>query len=112
MLIGCSLKSLYRIAPNVPWYGLYLFMMASISLVAISFVCLRQNHSEWAVGLTAVLLWVVGVPSLTLLQFTRVSALAGMAGLLLLFTAIRRTGARWPAWCAGSLPSGRGVDPH
>ncbi len=47
VLIGCCLKSLYRIAPNVPWYGLYLFVTASISLVAISFVCLRQNHSEW-----------------------------------------------------------------
>ena len=100
VLIGCCLKSLYRIAPNVPWYGLYLFVTASISLVAISFVCLRQNHSEWALGLTAVLLWVVGVPSLTLLQFTRVAALASMAGLLLLFGAIRPTGARWQAWCA------------
>jgi hypothetical protein len=100
VLIGCCLKSLYRTAPNVPWYGLSLFVTASISLVVISFVCLRQNQSEWALGLTAVLLWVVGIPSLTLLQFTRVAALAGMAGLLLLFAAIRPAGARWQAWCA------------
>jgi hypothetical protein len=100
VLIGYCLKSLYQTAPNIPWYGLFLFGTASISLVVISFVCLRQNPSEWRLGLTAVLLWVVGVPSLTLLQFTRVAALAGVAGLLLLFGSIRTTEARWLAWCA------------
>jgi hypothetical protein len=100
VLVGCSLKPLYEIAPLVPWYGLYLFVTASLSLVAISFACLRQNQSEWALGLMAVFLWLVGLPSLTLLQFTRVAAIASLAGLLLLLGGVRVVEARWQAWCA------------
>jgi hypothetical protein len=100
VLIGCGLKQLYQAAPNIPWYGGYLFVTASLSLMAICFACLRQDRTEWHVGLVAAYLWFAGIPALTQLQFTRVAFLATLAGLLLLAGAIRGTGAALQKWCA------------
>jgi hypothetical protein len=89
VLIGLGLKRLYQAAPNVPWYGGYLFVTASLSLAAVAYVCLRRNISKFDVGSTAVLLCLAGSPFLIVLQFTRVAFLAALAGLLLLAGIVR-----------------------
>jgi hypothetical protein len=84
VLLGLALKGLYQTAPTVPWYGGYLFITASLSIAAVSVVCLNRADSPVKSWLTGVVLCVVGVPYLVSLQFTRVAFLATLAGILLL----------------------------
>jgi hypothetical protein len=88
VLIGLALKVLYQAAPRVPWYGGYLFVMASLSLAAVAFACLRRISTLDAC-LTVAVVCVAGPPFLTVLQFTRVAFLATLAGLLLLTALVR-----------------------
>ena len=89
ILIGMALKGLYQSAPNVPWYGGYLFLTASLSLAAVAYVCLGARISTLGICVTAVILCLVGAPFLIVLQFTRVAFLATLAGLLLLAGIVR-----------------------
>jgi hypothetical protein len=100
VLIGLGLKALYQLAPSIPWYGGYWFVLGCASLLAICYACLRHDLSEWKVGLTGLFLWVAGIPVLTQLQFTRIALLAGLAGLLLLASAIRVPSAPRAIWFA------------
>jgi hypothetical protein len=100
VLLGLALKFLYAAAPQIPWYGGLWFLTACVSLFAICFACLRNDLSEWTVGLTGTLLWLAGIPVLTQLQFTRVGFLAGLAGLLLLASGIRTPGGSLHSWFA------------
>src|SRR5580704_14069803 len=45
VLIGMGLKGLYQATPNVPWYGGYLFLTASLSLAAVAYVFLGPRVS-------------------------------------------------------------------
>jgi hypothetical protein len=103
VLIGLALKSLYQIAPSIPWYGGLWFLTACASLVAICYSCLRRATSEWTLGLAGAFLWFAGVPDLTQLQFTRIAFLAGLAGLLLLADGIRSGGGWRQQWFAVPL---------
>ena len=89
--------------PGIPWYGSYLFVTGCLSLLAICFVCLRQDLSEWTIGLTVAFLWVAGIPVLTQLQFTRIAFLAGLAGILLLAGTVRVPGPVISRWFAMPL---------
>jgi hypothetical protein len=107
VLIGLALKGLYRAAPSVPWYGGYLFFVASLSLAAICFVCLRRGASLLELCLTSSFLCLAGAPFLIVLQFTRVAFLATMAGLLLLAGTVRDGApARQAAWSIPFLIAG------
>jgi hypothetical protein len=100
VVIGLALKTLYQAAPSVPWYGGLWFLTACVSLTAICFACLHNASSEWTVGLLGAFLWFAGIPDLTQLQFTRIAFLAGLAGLLLLVSGIKTSGATWQHWFA------------
>ena len=89
VLVGLGLKALYQTAPQVPWYGGYLFLTASLSLAAVAFVCLKRDVSTIDLYLTATFLCLAGAPFLIVLQFTRVAFLATLAGLLLLARVVR-----------------------
>jgi hypothetical protein len=103
VFVGLPLKFLYQVAPTVPWYGCLLFLMACVSFFAICFACLRNASSEWMVGLLGAFLWFAGIPNLVQLQFTRIAFLSGIAGLLLLVSAIRSTGPTRQHWFAVPL---------
>jgi hypothetical protein len=100
VLIGLALKSLYAVAPRIPWYGGLWFLTGCLSLLAICFACLRNDLSEWTVGLTGTFLWLAGIPVLTQLQFTRIGFFAGLAGLLLLASGIRTPSGSLHSWFA------------
>src|ERR1700722_17856110 len=42
VLIGLALKTLYQVAPSVPWYGGLWFLTAFAALFAVFFSCLRE----------------------------------------------------------------------
>ena len=84
VLVGLGLKALYETVPQVAWYGGFLFLTGCLSLLAICYVGVCRDPSEWRLGLMAVFLWLAGIPALTQIQFTRIAFLAALAGLLLL----------------------------
>jgi hypothetical protein len=89
-LIGLGLKGLYTLAPNTPWYGLYLLatQIAAHTVIAglLFLYCPPRRALTWF------LFWMttVGIYFITHLQFTTTAFLAGMAGVLLLWEAARR----------------------
>ncbi len=107
MLVGLALKQLYLAAPNVPWYGGYLFVTAALSLAAVAFACLKRDTSPAEICLTVMFLCLVGAPFLIVLQFTRVAFLATLAGLLLLAAVVRDSRpARQAFWAIPFLVAG------
>jgi hypothetical protein len=92
VLIGLALKHLYRAAPEVPWYGGYLFAVVAAALVAIGYALLRANPSGKQLLLTVGLLLVFALPCVVRLQFTKTAFLAALGGLLLTANVLRGRG--------------------
>jgi hypothetical protein len=94
VLLGLPLAGLYRAAPQVPWYGLYLFAVLALSLLALAYALLRANPTRRGLLLVGALLLAFALPCAVRLQFTRVAFLATLGGLLLGLSAVRGQGGR------------------
>ena len=94
VLLGLPLAGLYRAAPEVPWYGLYLFGVLALSLLALAYALLRANPTRQGLLLVGALLLAFALPCAVRLQFTRVAFLATLGGLLLWLSAVRGRGGR------------------
>jgi hypothetical protein len=94
VLVGLALRGLYRAAPEVPWYGLYLTAVTALALWGLCYALLRARPDRVQVVLAGGFLLTVGLPCLVWLQFTRTAALAALAGVALLLVAtVGRAGA-------------------
>jgi hypothetical protein len=91
ILIGLALRRLYVVAPEIPWYGIFLVLVLWAALVGLVYAFLRANGSRKQVMLSCCFVVAVGLPCLVNLQFTRVAFLAALAGLVLLSVAAGRT---------------------
>ncbi len=99
-LVGRTLRDLYRLAPEVPWYGVYLLGVTALSVLALSYAFLRANPCGRQVWLTTAFLAAFALPALTRPQFTVAAFTASLAGLtLLLVAALGKVGRA--AWAAG-----------
>jgi len=87
VLIGRGLTALTKLAPNLNWYGLYLFAVHGASLLVLLSVALLSGRHRAKIAGLLVLLAGVEVYVLNNLQFTTVAWLAGVAG----FAAIMRS---------------------
>ncbi|MDX1963356.1 MAG: hypothetical protein SFX18_09395 [Pirellulales bacterium] len=88
--IGHLLKFLYTWLPQFPWYGWYLMATQIAAHTALASVLLTGNSRRRAYVALAVWQWTVGLHLLTHLQFTTTAALAGLAGVLLVWTGLGR----------------------
>lgn len=77
--IGEALSNLYRVAPNVPWYGIHLYLCLGCAIWLLAYLYFQQAHSRhW--GIWAVfLIWVL-IPQMQFLQYTTTACLLAMAG--------------------------------
>jgi hypothetical protein len=104
VLVGLVLKTGYRIAPTVPWYGLYL--LATLAAAAVAFLwALSGLLRSWS-GRMLLAAFLIGTITTTVgaLQFTRVGLLAAASGWLLIASAIAgRIPAPRAATIAGSV---------
>ena len=84
VLLGYPLSRLYRLAPDVPWYGLYQLLAVVSSAAAINTLLLSINRS-WKQWILMCLHFFAAIaPCLISIQFTKTAFLATEAGLLLL----------------------------
>jgi hypothetical protein len=90
VLIGLSLKRLYELGPDFPWYGIYLYVSLALAIGGICYAFfLRAGDSSRRWLLACLFLAAFALPAVVTVQFTRVSGFAALAGLLLLITAER-----------------------
>ncbi|MCA9236054.1 MAG: hypothetical protein KDA44_11320 [Planctomycetales bacterium] len=112
VLIGGTLKGLYTLAPNVPWYGGYLLTVHLLAQTALLYCALSIGRPAIAadqkrgfaarltptspgdvslrLGVFLICYTLVEIPLINRLQFTSTAFLAGAAGVLLLLAAMRR----------------------
>ena len=98
-LIGGPLSAAYLVAPEIPWYGLYLFTAQFAAWTCLMRILLAGRNHGLALGWFALLFLVIGVRLIALVQFTTTAWLLGLAGVALglspLLTSNRISGARW-----------------
>ena len=123
ILLGGVLKRLYTLAPDVPWYGLYLLSTHVVAQVALLYVALTVGRpvvedtkawlarvapapaSEISLRLGTYVLYflLVELPLLNRLQFTSTAFVAATGGLFLVLTAWRRRSLQPAAPVGGML---------
>ncbi len=77
--IGEGLSSLYQIAPQIPWYGIHLYLCLAWAIWLLAYLFFKKAQSRhW--GIWAVfLIWVL-IPQMQFLQYTTTACLLAMAG--------------------------------
>ena len=105
VLIGLVLKSLYSAAGGFPWYGLYLYLLHFVSLVALFYAVLsdRRGPSRLRMLALAGVLALFHLQMWMQLQFTSTALLLGASGLVLYAAAAREGGRRRVFFAAGVM---------
>ncbi len=92
-----AIAMLYRLAGDVPWYGLTMIGSVTAALAAMVYAILIGSLSLRRLPLIVICLAFCGLPFVVMLQFTRVAFMAGLGGVFLLYAAIA-------SHCAGGVP--------
>lgn len=87
ILIGLALKTLYTVAPQISWYGVYSLLVNYLAAVAVLYSLLIWRYSRNAFWCFLFLFAVAGIQLIIRLQFTSTAAWATACGMLLLLTA-------------------------
>lgn len=101
VLLGKLLAGLYSAAANVPWYPLYqmVALFASSTVICATFV--KLYGSRGAIVPSLIYAFAMLAPSIICMQFTTTASLVGIAGGVLLFSAIEsRADSKWRWWLA------------
>ena len=96
ILIGTTLKFLYRHTTGINWYPIYLISIHFLAMVLIlySIVTLRRR---WLSVLQYILVFIFfEYPLLLRLQFTSTAIVTGIGGVCIFLTSLRRT--TWESW--------------
>lgn len=90
VIYGAALRSLYELAPGIPWYALLLYAVQALSIAAVFYVILRARIVLGnAMALLGIGWLVFTLPNFTIaLSFTPTAILAGLAGVLLLISSL------------------------
>lgn len=78
-----TLASLYRFAPDMPWYGLMHVSSLVLAFWSILYALLLNGFSWRQLALFLICLVAFGLPSVISLQFTKTAFLVGLGGLFL-----------------------------
>jgi hypothetical protein len=103
VLIGLPLKWLYTAAPHFPWYGWYLIGSLFLAGVGLAYALLSVNATGKQLLLVLLFFLAVLLPSVNVLQFTRVAFLDTLAGLFLLLACLSGSVPRVPASVAAAV---------
>ncbi len=96
IFLGFLLKTLFSITRNIPWYGLYHYLVHCISILALGYSLLSQRRSLRNVMLFILYLFTIELYFLNHIQFTMTACVAAQAGVFLFLTAMRdRSSISW-----------------
>lgn len=86
--IGMLLKVLLNVVPVIPWYSVWMYIILFFSYYVISY-CLIKKDYIWGNCISIVFLLFYGYHTYVTLQFTEVSAVSTIAGIILMFTLVK-----------------------
>lgn len=81
IIIGRALSALYRLAPAVPWYPLYLYAFHALAWLLIARGLLELKSRAWAAAFFAIAFLSIGAPLMAWVQFSSTSMLVGFAAI-------------------------------
>lgn len=88
--VGVLLSFLYRLFPNIPWYGIFLFLLTIISLIVVStaVLSLMKTYREKIVGILFIVIFAVSFFGAHIIRitYTTTAIFVGAAALLLFYT--------------------------
>lgn len=88
--VGVLLSYLYRLFPNIPWYGIFLFLLTIISLIVVStaVLSLMKTYREKIVGILFIVIFAVSFFGAHIIRitYTTTAIFVGAAALLLFYT--------------------------
>lgn len=102
-LFGWILCIAYRITQQLPWYTLFLYALIFVSLTSVTNYVLSFEDGRLGLALAVILMTSIGYEGYIVLNFTRVSGIAGAAGTLLIIRSMRGKKARFFPLLLGSL---------
>ena len=102
-LFGVIVGACYRLTAQIPWYILFLYGAAFFSLTTVTYVLLNRFEGWPGMMLSGVLLAYFGYECYTAVNFTKIAACAGAAGIFLIYDSVRDGRPRIPGIVIGSL---------
>lgn len=103
--LGWLISRLYAWKVEIPWYGIYMISVISLSLAALNFALLRLKRDLLFLVIVCCVNFITLFPILVYLQFTVVAGLAGAAGAMLFLSIVVREPGSISAVLFGSLIS-------
>jgi hypothetical protein len=94
IVLGQALAWLYRLNPDIPWYGLMHLGSLTVAYWMILYAVLLKEFSWRRVSLVLLCLVSLGLPFALGLQFTKTAFLVGLSGALLLATTLHQHATR------------------
>ncbi|MEQ8854497.1 hypothetical protein [Gimesia sp.] len=88
VLLGSTLKQLYSVAPDVPWYGSYLLLSQFLAHWLLLYAILLLSRNKFSVLSYLIFYLGVGIYFLAHLQFTTTAFMVGLAGLSLVIVSL------------------------
>ncbi|MEQ8156556.1 MAG: hypothetical protein ABRQ25_17030 [Clostridiaceae bacterium] len=87
VIYGYGLQFLYSLFPGISWYGIVFIILLYIGWTSILFALLMMKNKVLSLIFYGAVFLVFGVGSLVLLQFTKVSFILGIGGMILFLKA-------------------------
>ncbi|MBO7426925.1 MAG: hypothetical protein J6U23_14745 [Clostridiales bacterium] len=97
-ILGFFLKFFYQLIPTVSFYFLFMEVLAFISVTAIIYILLKKNMNIAGILLSVLFLLAGSDDIYVLVQFTKIAAVAGMAGGVLVLYGIFDAPKRKPVY--------------
>lgn len=91
IILGKVLKSLTVICPILPWYAIVQYVGLFLAFTSITFVLMKKEKNQYRTFLCWALLVVFGYECYVKVQFTKTAGVLTIAGLLLIYQAIKAT---------------------
>ena len=88
VLWGKFLVGMYQWMPSIKWYNVTFFIMIFVSFWQMSYVFLRAQGRKIGSAVSAIMLIFCGYHTYVLFQFSRVTSIATIGGMIMLFYAL------------------------
>lgn len=88
VLWGKFLVGLNQLIPQIKWYNVLFYIMLFVSFSQITYTFLRTQGRKIGAAVSSVMLIVCGYHAYVLFQFSRVTAVATIGGMIMLFFAL------------------------
>ena len=90
VLWGKFLVFMNQLIPAVKWYNVLMFAMVFVAFCEMTYAIIRAQGRKLGIAVSSIMLLFCGYHSYVLFQFSRVTAIATIGGMIMLFYALER----------------------